>query len=243
MAILIVFAVIIFFVVYEQQGQRRIPVQFAKKVVGRKIYGAQSTYIPFKINPTGVIPIIFASAVVLLPVQLAQMLGDKYPTVANLASYFSPGHVLYMFVYGFLVIGFAYMYTTIQFNPVEIAENLKKRGGYVPGIRPGSHTQEYLQKVLMRITLAGSVFLALVAIFPDLLLRVNLFEGMPRSFVYLMGGTSLLILVSVDLDTMQQIESQLVMKEYDGFMSKKKKNKKTTTLVAGSFIFLKKIHE
>ena len=126
MAILIVFAVIIFFVVYEQQGQRRIPIQFARKVVGRKVYGAQNTYLPFKINPTGVIPIIFASAMVMVPSQIAQMFGDKYPTVAGVAVYFSPGHIPYMFVYGFLVILFAYMYTTVQFNPIEIASDLKK---------------------------------------------------------------------------------------------------------------------
>ena len=221
--ILLVFSAIIFFVVYEQEGQRRIPVQFARKVVGRKIYGSQSTYIPFKINPTGVIPIIFASAVVMVPSYIAQMLGDNFPTVAEAAVALSPGHIPYMFVYGFLVIAFAYIYTNIQFNPIEIADNLKKQGGYIPGIRPGINTQEYLQKVLIRITIAGSVFLAAIAIFPDILLKFDIFSGISPGFAYLMGGTSLLILVAVDLDTMKQIESQLVMREYEGFMSKRQK--------------------
>ena len=219
--ILLIFAAVIFFVVYEQEGQRRIPVQFARKVVGRKMYGSQSTYIPFKINPTGVIPIIFASAMVMVPSQLAQMLGDKYPNVATVAATLSPGHVPYMIVYSLLIIFFAYVYTTIQFNPVDIAENLKKQGGYIPGIRPGIHTQEYLYRVLMKITFAGSMFLALIAIFPDILLKLEMFSDISPGFVYLMGGTSLLILVAVDLDTMKQIESQLVMREYEGFMSKK----------------------
>ena len=220
-----IFAVVIFFVVYEQEGQRRVPVQFARKVVGRKIYGSQSTYIPFKINPTGVIPIIFASAVILVPSQIAGMLGDRFPLLTELATHFAPGQITYMFLYAFLVILFAYVYTSIQFNPIEIADNLKKQGGYIPGIRPGIHTQQYLQKVLLRITLAGSVFLALIAIFPDILLKINWFSGVSPGFAYLMGGTSLLILVAVDLDTMKQIESQLVMREYEGFMAKKKRRR------------------
>lgn len=223
--ILLIFAVVVFFVVFEQEGQRRIPVQFARKVVGRKVYGSQSTYIPFKINPTGVIPIIFASAIVTVPAQFAQMLGDKFPTIASVAASLSPGHIPYVFVYGFLVIAFAYFYTAIQFNPVEIADNLKKSGGYIPGIRPGLHTQDYLQKVLTRITLAGSLFLALIAIFPDIILKIDLFAGITPGFAHLLGGTSLLILVAVGLDTMKQIESQLVMREYDGFMSRRRKKR------------------
>ncbi|HMB01317.1 MAG TPA: preprotein translocase subunit SecY, partial [Spirochaetota bacterium] len=225
-AILLIFCIIVFFVVYEQLGQRRIPVQFARKVVGRKVYGSQSSYLPFKINPSGVIPIIFASAVVMLPTQLVQMIGRDYQTLANIVSYFTPGRIPYVFFYGTLVVLFAYYYTQIQFNPVEIAGNLKKNGGYIPGIRPGVHTQEYLQKVLIRITLAGSLFLAFIAVLPSLLLKVDFFGDIPKGFVYLMGGTSLLILVAVDLDTMKQIESQLMMREYEGFMSKNKKKKR-----------------
>lgn len=223
--LLVVFATVIFFVVYEQQGQRRIPVQYAKRVVGRKMYGAQSTYLPFKINPTGVIPIIFASAVILLPSQLIQMLGDSYPNVTKVAVALSPGQVPYMVFYGLLVILFSYIYTTVQFNPVEISDMLRKNGGYIPGIRPGLNTQEYLQKILIRLTSGGSIFLVIVAIFPDILLKINLFSDISPSFAYLMGGTSLLILVSVDLDTMRQIEAQLVNRNYDGFLTAKKRRK------------------
>ena len=223
--LLLIFMCVVFFVVFEQQGQRRINIQFTKRMVGRKMYGGQSNYIPFKINPTGVIPIIFASAVVMVPAQIAQMLGSNYPTISTIASYFSPGNVPYMFVYCFLVIIFAYFYTQVQFNPVEIANNLKRSGGYIPGFRPGIQTQEYLQKVLSRLTIIGSVFLALIAIFPDILINIRLFEGMSPGLAYLMGGTSLLILVAVDLDTMKQIESQLSMREYEGFLSRKRKRK------------------
>lgn len=223
--LVLIIAAVVFFVVYEQSGQRRIPVQFAKRVVGRKMMGAQSTYIPFKINPTGVIPIIFASAIMMVPAQLASMIGNRFPTFLDIAGWFSHGKWAYMGLYAILVILFAYVYTSIQFNPADIADNLKRQGGYVPGIRPGQHTQEFLTRVLNRITVAGSLFLAAIAIFPDLLLKVPLFDGMSPGFAYLMGGTSLLILVAVDLDTMKQIESQLVMREYDGFMGKRKKRK------------------
>ncbi|BBM88689.1 protein translocase subunit SecY [Spirochaetota bacterium] len=221
--LLLIFLAVVFFVVYEEQGQRRINVQFARRVVGRKVYGAQNTYLPFKINPTGVIPIIFASAIVLIPAQIAQMFGTNYPTVATVAAYLSPGRVPYIFIYGLLVILFAFFYTQVQFNPVEIAGNLKRQGGYVPGFRPGEQTEHYLRRVLTRITLAGALFLALIAIFPDILLNVNLFNGMSPGFAYLMGGTSLLILVAVDLDTMKQIETQLSMREYEGFLTRQKK--------------------
>lgn len=223
--LLIIFGIIIFFVVFEQQGERRIPIQFARKVVGKKMYGAQNTYLPLKVNPSGVIPIIFASAIVMVPGQIASMLGDKFPTVRTIAAHLSPQHVPYLIVYGILVVAFAYFYTTVQFNPVEMAANLKKQGGFIPGKRPGIHTQEYIQKVLIRITLSGSLFLAFIAVFPDVLLMTNLFSGISPGFAYLMGGTSLLILVAVDLDTMKQIESQLVMREYDGFMSRKKRRR------------------
>lgn len=221
--LLLIFCTVVFFVVYEQKGQRRVSVHFAKKMVGRKMYGGQNSFIPFKINPTGVIPIIFASAIILIPSQLAQMLGNEYPTFSNVVAYLSPGQLPYMIFYALLVIFFAYFYTFVQFNPVEISDNLKKSGGYIPGFRPGTQTQEYLEKVLSRITIAGSFFLALIAIFPDILLNINIFQGMSPGLAYLMGGTSLLILVAVDLDTMKQIESQLVMREYEGFLGKTKK--------------------
>ncbi len=221
--LLLVFLAVTFFVVYQEQGQRRITVQFARKVVGRRVYGGQNSYLPFKINPTGVIPIIFASAVMLFPVQIAQLFGTNYPTVATVASYFTPGRLAYIIIFAFMVIGFAYIYTQVQFNPVEIAANLKRQGGYVPGFRPGQQTQEYLQRILIRITFAGAIFLAIVAVFPDILLNINVFNGMSPGFAYLMGGTSLLILVAVALDTIKQVETQLSMREYDGFLSPKKK--------------------
>ncbi len=224
--LLIIFMIVVFFVVYEQQGQRRVQVNFARKISGRKMYGNQSSYIPFKINPTGVIPIIFASAVILVPAQIAQSLGSDFPTISSFAAYLSPGRLPYIIIYAFLVIVFAYFYTQVQFNPVDISNNLKQSGGYIPGFRPGLQTQDYLQKVLLRITLAGSFFLALIAIFPDILVNISLFDGMSQGLAYLMGGTSLLILVAVDLDTMKQIESQLSMREYEGFLTKKKKRNK-----------------
>lgn len=221
--LLLIFGTVVFFVVYEQKGQRRVSVHFARKMVGRKMYGGQNSFIPFKINPTGVIPIIFASAIILIPSQIAQGLGNEYPTLASVVAYLSPGRVPYMIVYGTLVIFFAYFYTFVQFNPADISDNLKKSGGYIPGFRPGQQTQDYLERVLSRITIAGSLFLALIAIFPDVLLNINVFQGMSPGLAYLMGGTSLLILVAVALDTMRQIESQLTMREYEGFLGKSKR--------------------
>ena len=220
--LLLILTVVVFIIVYEEQGQRRIPVEFARRMVGRKMYGGQVSYIPFKINPTGVIPIIFASALMILPSQFAQMLGNDFPTVSTFASFLTPGRVPYIISYALMVIGFAFFYTQVQFNPVDIAHNLKQQGGYIPGIRPGSHTEEYLRHVLTRISLGGALFLAVIAIFPDLLLKIPVFSGISLGFAYLMGGTSLLILVAVDLDTMKQIESHLVSRKYEGFASKSK---------------------
>jgi preprotein translocase subunit SecY len=212
-----IFVGIIAFVILEQQGQRRIPIQHAKKVIGRKVYAAQATYLPLKINPSGVIPIIFASSVLLFPAQIASTLGVRAPWLDQLAVLLSPGNVLYLTLYALLIIFFAYFYTQIQMNPIDIADNLKKVGGYIPGIRPGANTATYLQRVLNRIVLPGSVFLALIALVPTIIQR---WLGLPPAMSYLMGGTSLLIMVGVDLDTMKQIESHLLMRHYDGFMKK-----------------------
>lgn len=208
------------FVVLEQTGVRKIPVQYAKRVVGRKIYGAQATHIPFKINPSGVIPIIFASSVILFPAQIASFFPQN-EIMRWIAHQLDPkGSWFYYFFYTVLVVFFAYFYTAIQFNPNEIADNLKKHGGFIPGIRPGPNTASFLSKVLNRITLPGSIFLAAIALFPSVILLVPLFSAMPPSLVYLMGGTSLLIIVAVDLELMKQIESHLLMRHYDGFMKK-----------------------
>jgi preprotein translocase subunit SecY len=212
-----IFIAIIAFVIMEQQGQRRIPIQHAKKIIGRKVYTAQATHLPLKINPSGVIPIIFASSLLLFPAQIAKTLGARVPALDRLAALFSPGNALYLALYALLIIFFTYFYTQIQLNPIDIADNLKKVGGYIPGIRPGVNTSTYLQRVLNRIVLPGSIFLALIALIPTIIQR---WLGLPPEMAYLMGGTSLLIMVGVDLDTMKQIESHLLMRHYDGFMKK-----------------------
>jgi preprotein translocase subunit SecY len=212
-----IFVGIVAFVILEQQGQRRIPIQHAKKVVGRKVYSAQATHLPLKINPSGVIPIIFASSILLFPAQIAKSFGARVPALDNLATLLSPGRILYLVLYALLIIFFTYFYTQIQLNPIDIADNLKKVGGYIPGIRPGANTSTYLQRVLNRIVLPGSIFLAIIALVPTIIQR---WLKLPPAMAYLMGGTSLLIMVGVDLDTMKQIESHLLMRHYDGFMKK-----------------------
>lgn len=223
--LLIVFAVVMFLVVYEESGQRRIPVQYAKRVIGRRVYGAQSTHIPFKINPSGVIPIIFASAVMMIPGVLGTMIPGLQDIrwLFNLLNWFARGGWPYIIFTFLMVIAFAYVYTSVQFNPADIADNLKRSGGFIPGIRPGSHTAEYLQKVLTRITIGGSIFLACIAIFPDVLMKIPFLQDVPPTLMYIMGGTSLLIMISVALDTIRQIESQLQMHNYEGFMNKNTK--------------------
>ncbi len=224
--LLAIFGIVIGLVVAEQQATRKIPVQYAKRVVGNRMYGAQSTHIPFKINPSGVIPIIFASSVIIFPSQLMGLFGSGNKVITSIANSLSPGHVAYVILYMILVIFFAYFYTAIYFNPVEISDRLKKEGGFIPGIRPGNNTSTYLSKVLNRITLPGSIFLGLVAVFPDLI--VSLFKSLnselniPQSFAYLMGGTSLLIMVGVGLDTAKQIESHLLTRNMGGILKKTK---------------------
>ena len=222
----IIFAIVIFCVVYEESGQRRIPVQYAKRVVGRKVVGAQSTHIPFKINPSGVIPIIFASALMAIPAQIASLTrGIQWRWLDALLRFFSYGSWAYIILYCLLVIMFAYVYTSVQFNPDDIAENLKKQGGFIPGYRPGTQTAEYLKTVLGRITIGGSIFLAAIAVFPDLMSKIPIFapfKGSNNSLVYLMGGTSVMISVSVAVELLKQIESYLQMHNYDGILKKSK---------------------
>lgn len=222
----IIFAIVIFCVVYEESGQRRIPVQYAKRVVGRKVFGAQSTHIPFKINPSGVIPIIFASALMAIPAQIASLTrGIQWRWLDALLRFFSYGSWAYIILYCLLVIMFAYVYTSVQFNPDDIAENLKKQGGFIPGYRPGTQTAEYLKTVLGRITIGGSIFLAAIAVFPDLMSKIPIFapfKGSNNSLVYLMGGTSVMISVSVAVELLKQIESYLQMHNYDGILKKYK---------------------
>lgn len=214
--IFIMFAIIIALVIYEQQGQRKIPVNYAKRIVGRKVYGAPSSYLPFKINPSGVIPIIFASSFMILPQTLGQVFS-KVEWVVYITNAIRTGSIPYMIFYSLLIIFFAYFYTQVTLNPIEIAKNIREQGGSIPGV-PTNKIQEHLTKVLNRIVLPGSIFLAFIAIIPTII--INLIPNFPASFAYLLGGTSLIIIVGVDLDTMSQIESHLKMHHKDGLVKK-----------------------
>lgn len=199
-------------IVLVTRAQRRIPVQYAKRVVGRKMYGGQSTHIPLSVNTAGIIPIIFAQSIMFAPSTLAQFFPGS-EMMQNFSTSFRPGGALYSLIYGFLIIFFAYFYTAIVFNPVDLADNMRKYGGFIPGIRPGKRTSEYIDRVLTRITLPGATFFALIAILPYFMMRT-----MDVEFYF--GGTGLLIVVGVALDTLQQIESHLIQRHYDGFMKK-----------------------
>jgi len=199
------------------QGQRKIPVQYAKRIVGHRMYGGQSTYIPLRINQAGVIPIIFAQSIILFPATLAGFIPN--PKFQALASNLLRGHWLYTIFYTILIIFFSYFYTAVTFNPIEISENMKKFGGFVPGVRPGKNTSDYFDFVMTRITLAGAIFLAIIAVFPDL---IGAWLKVPYLIASFFGGTALLIVVGVILDTMRQVESHLLMRHYEGFMKKGK---------------------
>jgi preprotein translocase subunit SecY len=199
-------------VVFMEMGQRRIPVQYARRQVGRRSYGGQSTYIPLKVNQSGVIPVIFASSLIYLPGLAAQLSGNA-SVQAWVERYFGQAdNIVFIGTFALLTIFFAYFYSAITFNPVEVADNMKRYGGFIPGIRPGRQTAEYLDKVLTRITLPGSLYLATVAVLPFILLAVGDIQAFP------LGGVSLLIMVGVALQTMQQIESQLMQRNYEGFL-------------------------
>ncbi|CAN5426884.1 preprotein translocase subunit SecY [soil metagenome] len=198
-------------VVYVEQGQRRIPVQYAKRQVGRRQYGGQQTYIPLKVNQSGVIPIIFASSLLYLP-QLGASIINSPAITGFVDQYFISGaHPVYILTYLALTIFFAYFYTAITFNPVDVADNMKKYGGFIPGIRPGRPTAEYLDRVLTRITLPGSIYLGALAILPLVVLSLG-------NFFFPLGGATLLIVVGVGLETMKQLESQLMQRHYEGFI-------------------------
>ncbi|RKX27051.1 MAG: preprotein translocase subunit SecY [Candidatus Zixiibacteriota bacterium] len=202
-------------VILVTRAQRRVPVQYPRKVVGRKVFGGASTHLPLSVNSAGVIPIIFAQSIMFLPSTAAQLF-PHVDWVQNLvAVWLAPGGLWYSMIYGIIIIFFAYFYTAIVFNPMEIADNMRKNGGYIPGIRPGKNTSQYVEKILTRITLPGAIFFAAIAILPWVLIgqfNVNFF----------FGGTGLLIVVGVALDTLQQVESHLMMRHYDGFMKKGK---------------------
>ncbi len=197
------------------QGQLKIPVQYAKRIVGRKVYGGQATYIPLRVNHAGVIPIIFAQSIILFPATIAGFIPN--PAIQNMAMSLTRGQFLYTTAYSLLIIFFAYFYTAITLNPVDLAENMKKYGGFVPGIRPGKPTAEYFDYIMTRITLPGAIFLAIIAVLPDM---IGGWLHIPYLVASFFGGTGLLIIVGVMLDTMRQLESQLLMRHYDGFMKK-----------------------
>lgn len=196
------------------QGQRRIPVQYARRVVGRKVYGGQATYIPIRVNHAGVMPIIFAQSIIMFPATMAGFTGIGF--LNSVANWMTRGHVLYTVMYSLLIIFFAYFYTAIAFNPVDVSNNMKKFGGFIPGIRPGRPTAEFFDRLLTRITLPGAIFLAVIAVLPDIVGRSL---GIPYLVASFFGGTSLLIVVGVMLDTMRQVESFLLMRNYEGFLS------------------------
>ena len=214
--IVAVWILIIASVVLITQGQRRITVQYPRRVVGRKVYGGQSTHLPLRVNAAGVMPIIFAQSIMFVPGTFSSF----FPTMAvfqTMVEWFQPGAFIYNAMYGLLIVFFTYFYTSIIFNPVDVADNMKRVGGFIPGIRPGRRTADYLDHILTRITLPGSVFLAIIAIVPFLIIRSMNVSLSASSFF---GGTALLIVVGVALDTLQQIESHLVSRHYEGFMKR-----------------------
>jgi preprotein translocase subunit SecY len=198
-------------IVTMERGQRRIPVQYAKRIVGRRVYGGAGTYIPLKINGANVIPIIFASSVLYFPIVISSFLGTTAPWLTTVANAMSQG-TLKLVLTAVLVVFFAYFYTALVFNPIDLADNLRKQGGFIPGVRPGKATSTYIEKVLNRITLPGSLFLAAIAVVPTFA-----FEQTKITLLQQFGGTSILIMVGVALETMTQLESQLKMRNYDGF--------------------------
>jgi len=218
--ILLIFALMIMIVsviIFVEQGQRRIPVQYAKRVVGRKMYGGQSTHLPLKINMSGVIPPIFASSILMFPLTITNFVPqdvlEAHPWINTILSSLGPDRILYNFLYVIFIVFFCYFYTAVIFNPVDVADNMKKYGGYIPGIRPGKKTSDYIDRVLTRITLGGAIYLSAVCILPSLFMyRLNV----PFYF----GGTALLIVVGVAMDTVSQMESHMLTRHYEGFLKK-----------------------
>lgn len=215
-AIVVIFLVLIGFIVWMTHAERRIPVQYAKRVVGNKMYGGQSTHIPIKVNMSGVMPVIFASSILMLPTMVLSLMGTNLNTAFKQMLYkflalFSTQGIFYAVIYFLMIIGFAYFYATIQFNPVEMANNLRKNGGAVPGIRPGKPTSDFISKILSRITLMGAIFLSVVAILPIII-------SLTGDINISLGGTSILIMVGVALDVVKNLESQMMMRHYKGFL-------------------------
>ncbi len=207
----ILMTLVVAFIIYVETGQRRITVQYAKRVVGRKMYGGQSTHLPLKVNTSGVIPPIFASSIIMFPATLASFIA--IPWIQNIASAMRPGNIVYETLYVGFIFFFCYFYTAVTFNPVDVADNMKKQGGYIPGIRPGKRTADYIDRVLTRITLGGAIYVSAVCVLPSILMTKF---NVPFYF----GGTALLIVVGVAIDTIQQIESHMLTRHYEGFLKK-----------------------
>jgi len=213
LVIVVLMVAIIAMIIYVSEGTRKVPVQYAKRVVGRKVYGGVTQYIPIRVNTAGVMPIIFAQSIMFVPQTILTFFPEN-EFMQSISGYFSYTSWVYSIIYALMIIFFTYFYTAIAFNPNDVADNMKKQGGFVPGIRPGQHTADFIDNILTKITLPGSIFLSLVAILPAFMTRF----GVSSSFASFFGGTSLLIIVQVGLETVHQIESQLVMHHYDGFM-------------------------
>ena len=211
LAILLLMIAVVGAIIFVERGHRRIPVQYAKRVVGRRMYGGQSSHLPLKINTAGVIPPIFASSLLVFPGTIASFL--QHPIADQVATYLEPGGVVYTIVYVTLIIFFAYFYTAVTFDPVDVAENMKKFGGYIPGIRPGRRTADYIDRILTRLTLSGALYLAAVCVLPTILVQ-------QFNIPFYFGGTALLIVVGVALDTIAQMETHLITRNYEGFMKR-----------------------
>jgi preprotein translocase subunit SecY len=209
--ILVLMVVVIAAVIVMERGHRRIPVQYAKRVVGRRVYGGQSSHLPLKINTSGVIPPIFASSVLVFPATIASFANN--PWMKSFSDALTPGSLMYELFYVALIIFFCYFYTAVVFNPVDVADNMKKNGGFIPGIRPGQRTAEYMDRILSRITLSGAIYISLVCVLPTFLIG-------SLNVPFYFGGTALLIVVGVALDTVAQIETQMIMRNYEGFMKR-----------------------
>ena len=216
-AVIVMMLVVVAAIIFMERGQRRLPVQYAKRVVGRRMYGGSSTHLPLRVNTSGVIPPIFASSILMFPLTIANFLPksllEQHLWLEKLISYFSPTAVLYNVFYVLLIIFFCYFYTAVTFNPIDVADNMKRYGGFIPGIRPGRRTSDYIDKVLTRITLVGALYVSAVCVLPTILIS-NF--NVPFYF----GGTALLIVVGVALDTAQQIESHMITRHYEGFLKK-----------------------
>jgi preprotein translocase subunit SecY len=209
--LILMMVLVVAFIIYMETGQRRITVQYAKRVVGRKMYGGQSTHLPLKVNTSGVIPPIFASSIIMFPATLASFIA--IPWIQNIASAMMPGNIVYEALYVGFIFFFCYFYTAVTFNPADVADNMKKQGGYIPGIRPGKRTADYIDRVLTRITLGGAIYVSAVCVLPSILMTKF---NVPFYF----GGTALLIVVGVAIDTIQQIESHMLTRHYEGFLKK-----------------------